>query len=156
MFTENKKNLLYYLMLGSIIVIADRITKSWALTLVQEKVINPFLSFGLTFNRGINWGFLNSPDNSFLFIVINIAIAIVVIGMAAFTVYCWRHHYPILGNILILAGAVSNYFDRIYYGGVIDFIILSAGNWSWPAFNIADAVILAGVGIVLITSFKER
>ena len=150
----HKKKLHFYSLLIIAIIIADRITKSWALGLLQEKILNPYLSFGLTFNRGINWGLFNST-NTALFIGINTAIAAVIVAMGIYTFSCWKNHLPIIGHILILAGAVSNYFDRIFYGGVIDFIVLSAGNWSWPAFNIADAAILLGIGLVIITNYKN-
>ena len=41
----------------------------------------------------------------------------------------------------ILGSGVSNFFDRIYYGYVVDFISLSFFNFNWPNFNFADGVI---------------
>ena len=70
----------HYGALALIILIADRLTKSWALNLTYEKIVNPFLSFALVFNRGINWGFFNA-GNTALFIAINTAIAAVILGM---------------------------------------------------------------------------
>ncbi len=78
MLITKNKNLYFYTLLALIIILADRLTKSWALQLVGEKIVNPFLSFGLTFNRGINWGILNSKSAA-LFIFINIVIALVII-----------------------------------------------------------------------------
>jgi signal peptidase II len=150
----NKKLISYGALMGLVIVL-DRITKSWALTLVQEKVINNVLSFGLTFNRGINWGIFNSTDST-LFVVINVIIAVVIMGMMIYTFYSWQHHQSITGHICILAGALSNYFDRIYYGGVIDFIIFSLEEWSWPAFNIADAAIVLGVVLVAWDTYRSE
>jgi signal peptidase II len=149
-----KLTMTHYGALALIILIADRLSKSWALNLTYEKIVNPFLSFALVFNRGINWGFFNA-GNTALFIAINTAIAAVILGMFAYTVYCWRNHQLIIGQVLILAGALSNYFDRIVYGGVIDFIVLSIGNWSWPAFNIADSAILLGVAVVALSNYKN-
>ncbi len=148
------KKLFSYGFIIFLIIGLDRFTKSWALTLVQEKIVNNFLSFGLTFNRGINWGIFNST-NSIAFIFINIAIAAVIIGMLLYTIACWKHRFPIWGQVFILAGAVSNYYDRIMHGGVIDFIVLSAGNWSWPAFNIADAAIVCGVMLLVYEQFRN-
>jgi signal peptidase II len=138
-----------------LLIIADRLTKSWALGLTNEKIVNQFLSFGLTFNRGINWGLLNSAS-PFRFFLINGAIACVIIALAIFAWQAWKRHEPVFGYLLILAGALSNYCDRIIYGGVIDFIVLSAGIWSWPAFNIADAAILAGIGLVVLGNYKFK
>lgn len=151
----NKKTLFSYGFIALIIILLDRITKSWALGLTDELIINRFLSFGLTFNRGINWGLFNSSDAT-QFWVINSLIAVVIIAMMVYTWYCNKLHISIAPNILILAGAVSNYYDRLIHGGVIDFIVLSAGNWSWPAFNIADAAIVTGVALLVYQQIKNH
>jgi signal peptidase II len=148
------KKINFYLIIACIIIIADRLSKSWALQLSGQKVINQFLSFDLSFNRGINWGFFNS-SNPTIFSIINIVIAAVIIGLVYYTYYCWQLKQPIIGQVLILAGALSNYYDRMFHGGVIDFIVLSYGNWSWPAFNIADAVICLGVGLIILQLYKD-
>lgn len=137
------------------IIMFDRLSKSWALGLAYELVVNQFLSFGLTFNRGINWGLFNSTD-AMQFWIINAIIAAVIIAMAAYTWYCLKFHYSILPNILILAGAASNYYDRIVHGGVIDFIVLSYKEWSWPAFNVADVAIVAGVVFLLYQHIQNK
>ncbi len=151
----NVKKLFSYGFITIVIIILDRITKSWALGLPDELVINRFLSFGLTFNRGINWGLFNSSD-PMQFWIINGLIATVIFAMAIYTWYCSKLHISIVPNVLILSGAVSNYYDRMMHEGVIDFIVLSAGNWSWPAFNIADAAIVVGVALLVYQQIKNN
>lgn len=52
---------------------------------------------------------------------------------------------------LILAGAVGNLADRLVYGTVIDMIDVHLGpHYTWPTFNIADSVIVVGVGVLLL------
>ena len=53
---------------------------------------------------------------------------------------------------LIFIGAVSNILDRLYYGGVIDFISLSY----FPVFNLSDVFIFCGVVYLLIAKLKEK
>ena len=50
---------------------------------------------------------------------------------------------------LVAAGALGNAIDRIYFGGVIDFIDFFIYNFHWPAFNFADIFITLGVVILL-------
>lgn len=144
----------FYLIIAFIVVAADRFTKSLALHLSGEKIINQFLSFNLSFNRGINWGFFNSTNPN-VFIFINSAIALVILALVYYTYFYWKLKQPIFGHILILAGAVSNYYDRMFHGGVIDFIVLSWGNLSWPSFNIADAAICIGIGLFILQICKD-
>ncbi|EKD76726.1 MAG: Lipoprotein signal peptidase (Prolipoprotein signalpeptidase) [uncultured bacterium] len=51
--------------------------------------------------------------------------------------------------LVILAGALSNLLDRIYYGGVVDYITVAIGS----VFNIADSVIVLAVGIWIVRLF---
>jgi len=46
---------------------------------------------------------------------------------------------------IIIFSAISNLFDRIFHGGVIDFISIKFFNWPWPTFNLADAFITISV-----------
>lgn len=151
---KKNKNLLWYSVIVLTIILVDRLTKIWALQLSSTKIINEYLSFSLLFNRGINWGMFNYA-NPVLFLCINACIAAIIALLIWHTIYSWRAGESIMSYLIILAGAVSNYFDRIWHGGVIDFIVLSWQNWNWPAFNIADAAILIGISLVLIRGMKK-
>ena len=59
------------------------------------------------------------------------------------------------GLALILGGAVGNLIDRIRLGHVIDFLDVFVGEYHWPAFNIADSAICAGVALLLIDLFMK-
>ncbi|PIP26967.1 MAG: hypothetical protein COX30_04595 [Candidatus Moranbacteria bacterium CG23_combo_of_CG06-09_8_20_14_all_39_10] len=61
----------------------------------------------------------------------------------------WISKTKTIGLILILAGAISNILDRLYFGCVIDFIKIPF----WPLFNLADAFIIIGV---IITVWKIK
>ena len=47
--------------------------------------------------------------------------------------------------IIILGGALSNLFDRVYYSAVPDFIDFHINNYHWFIFNVADIFITLGV-----------
>jgi signal peptidase II len=61
---------------------------------------------------------------------------------------------------LVGGGAIGNLIDRVMYGKVTDFIVWKKGIHEWPAFNIADAALCVGVGLILldwiIASRSER
>jgi signal peptidase II len=54
------------------------------------------------------------------------------------------------GLALILGGALGNLADRLRLGYVIDFLDVFVGDLHWPAFNIADASICIGVGLLIL------
>jgi signal peptidase II len=56
---------------------------------------------------------------------------------------------------LILGGAIGNVIDRILYGHVIDFLDVYVGNWHWPAFNVADAAITVGAGMLIFDGMRK-
>jgi signal peptidase II len=57
---------------------------------------------------------------------------------------------------LIGGGAIGNLVDRVVFGRVTDFIVWKKGNVEWPAFNIADAALCIGVGLMLLDMFLTR
>lgn len=52
-----------------------------------------------------------------------------------------------IGIGLVIGGAAGNVLDRLRRGAVVDFIAVGP----WPVFNLADAAIVAGVGLVLLS-----
>jgi signal peptidase II len=59
-----------------------------------------------------------------------------------------------LGLGLIISGALGNLYDRLKWSEVRDFFLVYLGKlekptWTWPNFNVADACIVVGVGLVI-------
>lgn len=155
----NKKNLQHSLLYsGSILIpcILDRLTKWMALHFVTATInMAPGISLVLAKNRGLSWGMLyaqNSWQSSLLILLVIFVISI----FAYYTYVCWQQSESLVGQLLILSGAISNLLDRFIYGAVIDFIELSAYGWTWPAFNIADIAIVLGVIIMLFQQWRDQ
>jgi len=145
----SKKNGFVWLV-GIAIFCIDRITKSFALECCVDKTYyyNSFLSYDLVINRGISWGMFHStvPMN---FLLVSVVIALVTVILCGHAYYLFKIGSSIVGHVFVIAGSLSNLVDRVYFGGVIDFIILSFGGYSWPVFNIADVAIVIGIGIMI-------
>ena len=60
-----------------------------------------------------------------------------------------------LGLSLMIGGAAGNLVDRVARGYVLDFVSLHYGGWRFPAFNVADAAITFGVGMVLVHLLRQ-
>ena len=55
--------------------------------------------------------------------------------------------------ILILGGSAGNFFDRIYYSAVPDFIDFHYDNFHWFVFNVADIFVTIGIVCLIIVEF---
>src|ERR1700722_11040328 len=105
----------------------DRVTKQLALKYaVHRYELTQFLSFDLVYNRGITAGMLHT-DSPILFILLTAFICLIIAILAYYTWQRFMANKTIIGELLVLSGAVSNVIDRIIYGGVIYFIHISWG-----------------------------
>lgn len=149
-------NFILYLLLAAFVLLADRITKVIAISKwATEQIVTPYLSFHLTYNRGISWGLFNSSD-AITFIIVTCIILLATAILIYYSYNRLRLGFTLYGEVLVIAGSLSNLIDRFLYGGVADFILLHFGNYSFPYFNIADAAISLGVFIMFLQLIAER
>jgi signal peptidase II len=64
------------------------------------------------------------------------------------------HRWARGGLALILGGAAGNLVDRARQGYVVDFVDAYWKGWHFWAFNVADAAISVGVGLLIIDLFR--
>ncbi len=112
------------------------------------KVI-PFFNIVYYRNVGSAFGLFKVLGNPF-FILVSAA------AILAVSVMIIKDGNNRLGFSLILGGAAGNLADRIAHGYVVDFLELYAGNFFWPAFNVADSALTVGIIILMITSLWPR
>lgn len=137
-----------YLLAALGVYFADQASKAWAVKSLRfgdERVLIPgFMKFFYTENPGIAFGQLQEGGSfgRWFFVVLAVAAAIAVFYYFLRTP---RNDDRVLGACsLLLAGILGNLTDRVRLGYVVDFIVLHAGNYHWPTFNIADASITVG------------
>ena len=124
---------------------------------VSEK----FFRFTYAENPGAAWGlFRNVPETirGPLFHLVSIgAVLLISYYFSKLSGGDPRERWALWGLPLVLGGALGNYADRIARGFVIDFLDFHwKGQNAWPTFNIADAAICVGVGMLVIDSFLRR
>ena len=77
-----------------------------------------------------------------------------IIGTILFIIALFNPEKLIQISLLFISGgAIGNAIDRVYFGGVIDFIDFFIYNFHWPAFNFADIFITIGVIFLLFENF---
>jgi signal peptidase II len=125
-------------------VAADQVTKwivSSSLSLGESvDVVGP-LSIHHVQNSGIAFGLFSTATAAVIVLT-----GVAVTWMLVFFARSGGRH-PILPVALgfLLGGSVSNLADRVRLGHVTDFLDFRF----WPAFNLADAFIVAGVAVLI-------
>jgi signal peptidase II len=118
------------------------------------KVAGDVWAWRLSMNPGSAFGLFSSQNGARIFLSL--------VGIAAVLGMIWmlrkaRQDQRILhwALALVAGGAIGNLVDRIYYGVVTDFWLLRYGTHEWPVFNVADIVLVVGVGLMFIDIQKE-
>jgi signal peptidase II len=133
-----------------VVVVADQLTKWWAITHAANGPVHVIgtLDFELTRNTGSAFSLLQGQTY--------LLIAVALVLVAALMAMVWQGpssgRAAVLG--LILGGAVGNLSDRLFrgdHGAVVDFVALHF----WPTFNLADASIVVGSALLLISLVRK-
>jgi signal peptidase II len=136
-----------YLVASLGVYLMDQSSKAWAVRHVRFRdrtIVRGVLDFVYAENPGIAFGQLQEGGvfGRWFFVVLAAAAAIAVL---VYFVRTPRTDDRVLGACaLLLAGILGNLTDRVRLGFVIDFILLHAGQYHWPTFNVADASICFG------------
>ena len=140
----------FLLFLG--LLLSDQFTKQIFMTsfdLGQSLIVNPYLSWTYVHNSGAAFSFLAGGgliEKSFL-LGVSILVSIWIVFWSQRTSTMYRQ--KLLGQFLLLSGAVGNLIDRAQYGFVIDFIDVHVNSFYWPVFNLADSFIFIGVALLI-------
>lgn len=113
----------------------------------------PFLDLTLVWNRGVSFGIGAGSIAPAAFVAFAVLAGLLLFVWAART----EARFLSAALALISGGALSNAYDRLRFGAVIDFIDAHIGDLHWPAFNIADSCIVLGAVFVMLDTFiSER
>ncbi|MDC0455265.1 signal peptidase II [Candidatus Pelagibacter sp.] len=151
----NLKNFYLYLLIILIVFIFDRITKLYILKLAEVETsvdiyIAPYLNLFLIWNKGIAFG-LFSIDESIIYNSITILIGLIIITILFMMLK--NNNIQRYFFALIVGGALGNFYDRIVYSAVPDFIDLHFYGFHWFVFNVADIFITIGVFCLILVEF---
>ena len=146
----NQKNNLICILVIVFTFLFDRISKIKIINYQlndNQIYINDFINLDLVWNIGIGFGLFSTNLN-----LIYNSLTAIIGGVMIFLIYLIVKS-TLIDKILfslILGGALGNFYDRIIYSAVPDFIDIHYQSFHWFTFNIADIFISIGV-ISLIT-----
>jgi signal peptidase II len=146
----------------TVVLALDQLTKSWAssaLWMHPRRIVDGWLHLELHVNRGVAFGHAAGWPAWVLAIP-----ALAVLSWIAWTLRRHPERSVWLSSAVAAAGVLGNVLDRSLRTvpslgatpgtGVVDFIVVAPGRW--PAFNVADVAILAGLLALVAASQRAR
>ncbi len=143
------------LVLLFLLIIADQLTKCYFHQYDPEEtkapvtVIDGFLYWDVGYNTGAGFSLFHGEAwAQTLFKVLT------VIALAVIYVYylyiCKKYVFVKYALMVLTAGIIGNFIDRLAFGKVVDFISVQLWYGPFPTFNIADSAITVGVIMFII------
>tara|TARA_B100000963_G_scaffold298289_1_gene269985 strand:- start:118 stop:621 length:504 start_codon:yes stop_codon:yes gene_type:complete len=146
------KSFIINFLLILIIFFLDRFSKIYVISFHEKNYgsdlyNSKFLNISLIWNEGIAFGLFSFSDKFFYHILsflIGVVILIILIMLSRSE---GLKKYSLL---MILGGALGNFYDRIVFEAVPDFIDFHVENFHWFIFNVSDIFISLGVLFMII------
>ena len=150
-----KKENIFIFLIILFCVFLDRYTKNEVINNFSENVffINNFINIDLIWNTGIGFGFL-STESSLIYNLVSALVGAVIVILCYFTIISEATDKLIYA--IIIGGAIGNFYDRLIFNAVPDFIDLHYDRYHWFTFNVADIFITLGIIIFLTNEFLKN
>ena len=148
-----------------VVIVLDQLTKAMVLGAIYAahisqipdgyriaEVVPPIFNLTYVLNTGVSFGLFGGGAGRWILSAFSVLVA------AALAVWATRSDRKLMIAAigLVMGGALGNVFDRIRFGGVVDFLDFSGtGLFPW-IFNIADAGITVGVVLLILDSFLSE
>ena len=147
---KNFKKWIWVILLIVILLILDQGAKIYANLSLQENsisIIDGVLKLSYWKNTEAAIGLIK--DNLFMILILHILILAFIIRFLVLQFERMSLGTKV-GLGFILAGGFSNLIDRLLFGGVINYIDVTALIENFPIFNLADVYIVIGLLIFVI------
>ena len=142
------KENIYFFIFAIIVFFFDRFSKLKIVNNFNEDsyYVNDFINLDLIWNIGIGFGLL-STNSTLIYNLMTFLIGLVIIILIYFLTISKKIDKFIYS--IIIGGALGNFYDRVIYKAVPDFIDLHYNNFHWFTFNVADIFITIGIILLL-------
>jgi len=155
------------LVVAALLVALDQLSKAWVVATVPLGVREFSLGLGFhinhTRNSGAAFGMLRDLqwvvgpvliDATVLLGLLNLVVSVAIVVYLA-TRGERLDQLSRGAAALILAGAAGNMIDRLRLGYVVDFIDFQAGSFDFAVFDVADASIVIGAGLLVLSGLLD-
>ena len=161
---DKRAMLRFGLILAAAVLVADKVTKFLILGPAGFSApgcletgygcgfieLSPVFDLRMVWNRGVSFGMMRADSG-----IGRWALAAMSFGISG--VFVWWLRSAVRGLTgcalgLVIGGALGNVIDRIRFGAVADFLDFSGLYFPW-VFNLADAAISVGAGLLLLDFF---
>lgn len=155
---SNRRRIIFSLILPiaiiALLILLDQLSKIFFKNLYLENgrtnIIDGFFYFSFLENTGAMWGFLSDKAWAQTFFKIFTGIALVAFAFFFYFAYKKNYRWLKYSIVLIIAGTIGNYIDRLFFNAVRDFIGFTFGTYNYPLFNLADCFLVVGVIMVVV------
>ena len=117
-------------------------------------LIEDFFSITYVRNPGVAFG-LFSEWNATYRLPLLLAVSFAALLLIGYLLVKSRQDHWLMraGLSMLAAGALGNFFERLIFGEVTDYLDFYIGNYHWPTFNVSDVSITTGTGLILVSYY---
>jgi signal peptidase II len=125
-----------------------------SLDLGEQVVVTSWFNIVHVLNPGAAFSFLADAGGwqRWFFVGVGIAVSVLLAGLM------WRgveSRLETAAYVGLIGGALGNVVDRLRLGAVVDYLDLHWRGMHWPAFNLADILVVGSAGLLVLASFAQ-
>ena len=156
------RRLPWLLTISALIILADRLTKTWVAAHIPMGGAIPVIPRVLRITHWTNEGaafslFAESPSPHIVrWVLVGFGSCLVLAVLIALVRLGNRFTLITVALAFVLGGALGNLHDRILYGSVVDFIEVHIFTYHWPDFNVADSSVVTGACLLFLDSMLPK
>lgn len=147
--------IIFLIILGIILVVADQLIKIWAINELQPVKVMDFIHIGdldiMDLRYVQNEGAAFSSFSGARWFLVGL-VSVMLIGLAIFVFkYKYKHPFFMISAVMVMSGGIGNLIDRVRFGYVVDYLDVKLFNFA--VFNFADICVVLGAIFLLIFLF---
>lgn len=151
--------MLYLLII--LLVVIDQFSKYFIVKNIDPNQVYSVIKgfFDITYVKNTGGAFSFLSDTSWGIIVLSAISGVISIILLVVIFRLKKSNFVIVRITLsvLAAGTIGNLIDRVRIGSVIDFLMFTFGNYTFPVFNVADmCIVVSSIVLVILLIFDKK